>query len=190
MVQLSHFILDVIREGYRIHFHSTPPPSFSGNNKLALGHATFVKEAISELLASNRVFETDVIPLNVNPLSVSGQPSGKKHLILDLRFINKHLWNQSFKFEDFKVALNYFEKGHFMFSFDIKSGYHPVLIFSPHQSSGGFPWLLRESVSIFVFESFPLGFRRHLTFSRRVLGHLLPIGGCKASVLQFILMMV
>ena len=56
----------------------------------------------------------DVIPRNVNPVSV--QSSGKKHVILDLRFINKHLWKQSIKFEDLRVALNYLEKGHFMFS--------------------------------------------------------------------------
>jgi hypothetical protein len=87
----SQFILDVIDEGYRIPFHSTPPPSFSRNNKSALAHPSFVEEAISELLLTNRVFETDVIPRNVNPLSVSVQSSGKKRLILDLRFINNHL---------------------------------------------------------------------------------------------------
>ena len=96
---------------------------------MALAHATFVEETISELLVTDRLFKTDVIPPNVNPLFVSVQPSKKKRLIVDLRFINKHLWKQSVKFEDLKVALNYFEKGHFMFSFDIKSGYHHVLIF-------------------------------------------------------------
>ena len=110
----SQFILDVINEGYRIPFHSTPPPSFSRNNNSALAHPSFVEEAISELLLTYRVFETDVIPRNVNPLSVSVQSSGKKRrLILDLRFINKHLWKQSIKFEDLRVALNYLENGHF-----------------------------------------------------------------------------
>ena len=41
---------------------------------------------------------------------------------MDLRFVNKHIWKQKVKFEDFKVALNYFDKGYFMFSFDIESG--------------------------------------------------------------------
>ena len=31
-------------------------------------------------------------------------------------------------FEDHEVALNYFEKGNFMFSLYIKSGYHHMLI--------------------------------------------------------------
>ena len=115
----SQFILDVIEHGYRIPFHSTPPVSFSSNNKSALAHSDFVNEAISELLVTNRIFESEVLPHNVNPLSVSIQSSGKKRLILDLRFVNKHVWKQKVKFEDLKVALNYFDKGHFMFSFDI-----------------------------------------------------------------------
>ena len=67
----SQFILDVIEHGYRIPFHSTPPVSFSSNNKSALAHSDFVNEAISELLVTNRIFESEVLPHNVNPLSVS-----------------------------------------------------------------------------------------------------------------------
>ena len=62
--------------------------SFSMNNKSALAHPSFVEEAISELLLAYRVFETDVIPRNVYPLSVSVQSSGKKRLILDLTEIH------------------------------------------------------------------------------------------------------
>ena len=80
----SQFILVVIDEGYCIPFYSTPPPSFLSNNKSALAHPSFVDEAISELLLTYRVFETDIIPCNVNPLSVSIQSSGKKCLILHL----------------------------------------------------------------------------------------------------------
>ena len=95
----SQFIVDVIEHGYRIPFHSTPPVSFSSNNKSTLAHSDFVNEAISELLVTNRIFESEVLPHNVNPLSVSVQSSGKK-LILDLRFVNKHVWKQKVKFED------------------------------------------------------------------------------------------
>ena len=97
-----------VDSGFRIPFHSTPPVSFSNNNKSTLANASFVDEAISELLLTNRIFESDAIPHNVNPLSVSVQSSGKKRLILDLRIINKHVWKQKVKFEDLKVALNFF----------------------------------------------------------------------------------
>ena len=134
----SQFILDVIEYGYRIPFHSTPPVSFSSYNKSALAHSDFVNDAISKLLVTNRIFGSDVLLHNVNPLSVSVQSSGKKRLILDLRFVNKHVWKPKIKFEVLKVALNYFDKGHFMFSFDIKRGYDHVLIFPPHQTFFGF----------------------------------------------------
>ena len=151
----SRFILDVINEGYRIPFYSTPPPSFSRNSKSTLAHPSFVEEATSELQLTHRVFETDVIPRNVNPLSVSIQSSGKKRFILDLRFVNKHLWKTSVKFEDLRVALNYLEKGHFMFSFDIRSGYHHVLIFPPHQSLLGFSWFYKGKTRYFFFRVLP-----------------------------------
>ena len=111
----SQFILVVIDEGYRIPFYSTPPPSFLRNNKSTLAHPSFFDQAISELLLTYRVFETEDIPRNVNPLSVSIQSSGKKRLILHLRFINKHSWKKSVKFEDLRVFLHYLKKGHFMF---------------------------------------------------------------------------
>ena len=153
----SQFILDVIDQGYRIPFHSSPPVSFSSNNKSALAHPDFVEEAISELLVSHRIFESDSLPHNVNPLSVSVQSSGKKRLILDLRFVNNHLWKQSVKFEDLKVALNYLDRGHFLFSFDIKSGYHHIEIFPPHQSFLGFSWCYKGRVRYFCFKVLPFG---------------------------------
>ena len=69
-----------------------------------MAHFDFVNEAISELLVTNRIFESEVLPHNVNPLSVSIQSSGKKRLILDLRFVNKHVWKQKVKYEDLKVG--------------------------------------------------------------------------------------
>ena len=62
----------------------------------------------------------------VNPLSVSVQPNGKKRLILDLRYVNKHLIKQRVKYEDWKIALSYFQKRALMISFDLKSSYHHI----------------------------------------------------------------
>ena len=77
---------------------------------------------------------------------------------MDLRFINKHLRKTSVKFEDLRVALHYLEKGHFMFSFDIRSGYHYVLIFPPHQSFLGFSWFYKGKTTYFSFRFLPFGF--------------------------------
>ena len=45
----SHFVLSVIREGYKILFNYTPTSVFLTNNKSALLHADFVLGAITEL---------------------------------------------------------------------------------------------------------------------------------------------
>ena len=74
------FILDVIKEGYKILFISTPPPKHYSNNASALREADFVDQAIAELLADNRVEELSSPPVILNPLTVSVQTSGRSGL--------------------------------------------------------------------------------------------------------------
>ena len=96
----SGFILDVIRDGYKIPFVALPPPKVSSNNTSALNDTYFVAEAISDLLRTKRVEILDHQPVIVNPLSVSVQPSGKKRLILYLRHVNLYVFKRKFRCED------------------------------------------------------------------------------------------
>ena len=73
------------------------------------------------LCQSGRIIRCVVPPYVVNPLSVSVQANGKKRLILDLRYVNSHLQKKSIKYEDWKVAISYFEVGAYMFAFYLKS---------------------------------------------------------------------
>jgi hypothetical protein len=101
----------------------------------------------------------DKHPLCVNPLSVSVQQNGKKRLILDLRHVNKCLLKQKVKYEDWKVALAYFAKDAYMFSFDLKSGYHHVEISEQHQTFLGFSWRKPDfnGEVFYVFTVLPFG---------------------------------
>ena len=81
-------------------FLSHPEPAVFRNNRSPLTHAKFVEDAIRELVESGRVIEVVVPPLVVNPLSVSVQATGKKRLILDLRYVNKCLRKMRVKYED------------------------------------------------------------------------------------------
>jgi len=76
-----------------------------------------VEQAISDLLMAGSV---------VNPLSISIQASGKKRLILDLRYQNQFLMKSRIKSEDAKTMLYPFIDcfQNWLFSFDIKSGYY------------------------------------------------------------------
>ena len=79
-IEAPSFILDTIREGYKIPFKFEPPRSFKPNNHSAKSHGKFVSDSIKELLASDRISEVKCREkLHViNPLSVSVQPSGEK----------------------------------------------------------------------------------------------------------------
>lgn len=134
------FILDIIENGYKIPLISLPSRTFCKNNRSALLEAEFVSGAIQELLDRALIEKCSNPPFIVNPLTVSVQSSGKKRLILDLRVVNKHVWKQSVKYEDIKVALAFLEKGFYMIKFDITSAYHFVEIFEPHTEFLGFSW--------------------------------------------------
>lgn len=155
----SKFILSVISEGYRLPFIQTPPGRDMPNNKSAFEHCNFVSEAIRELLLSGRVLEVPLLPHVINPLSVSVQRSGKKRLILDLRHVNQYLEKQKIKYEDWKVGLSYFQKGAFMISFDLKSGYHHIEIHTEYRTFLGFAWKFPDGNArrYFIFTVLPFG---------------------------------
>ena len=158
-IQAPAFIIDCIKEGYKIPFYVTPAGASFKNNHSALQHAEFVYEAILELVSTNRVVEVAKSHLKIiNPLSVSVQSCGKKRLILDLRYVNQHVFKQKFKFEDWRVALDFFEKGCFFTKFDLKSGYHHLDIFPEHQPYLGFSWVTPDrDIKFFMFTVLPFG---------------------------------
>ena len=116
-------------------------------------------EAVSELIMSRRVLEVSQLPHVISPLSVLVQSSGKKRLILDLRYANRYLEKQKIKYEDWKVASSYFQKSAFIISFYLKSGYHHIEIQREYQTLLGFSWKCPDSNTrrYFVFTVLPFG---------------------------------
>lgn len=140
-------------------FLSLPEPAAFTNNRSSLIHDDFVEQVIRELVNLGCVVERTVPLLVVNPLSVSVQASGKKGLILDLRYVNKFLNKMHVKYEDWRVAMSYFPLGANMFSPDLKFGYHHIEIFEGHQAYLGFLWRHTRSncLKFFVFTVLPFG---------------------------------
>ena len=142
----SDFILEVIGKGSTLPFVKEPEPAVFGNNQSAKNYPDFVTSEILRLLKEVTRGEVHTI----NPLSVAD--NGKKlRLILDLRYINKHLWVQKFKYEDFRTFQNLFSKGDFFFETDLKSGYHYLDILEGHQKYLGFSWCINGMQRYFVF---------------------------------------
>ena len=73
--------------------------------------------------------------------------------------MNSSLSKQRVKYEDWKIAMAYFAKDSYMFSFDLKSGYHHIEILPEHQTFLGFSRRAPDSNSeiFYVFTVLPFG---------------------------------
>ena len=132
-------VTSVIRDGYKIPFTYTPKKAYFKNNKSSLQEYEFVTKTLKELLQNNLIEETKSIPYVVNPLSVAEDSYGKKRLILDLRYVNKHIYTEKVKFDDWNCFKNFLdENSKYMFKFDLKSGYYHIDINKNFQKYLGF----------------------------------------------------
>ena len=61
-------------------------------------------------------------------------PCQKKRLVLNLRHMNQlHVVRkQKFKYEGMSIVMMHFRPGEYMFTFDLKSGYHHVEVVQAH----------------------------------------------------------
>ena len=157
VLQAPDYIVDVIKSGYVMPFSSLPTKFCKWNQNSALVNVEFVDQAINELLADGRVREVDEQPWVCSPLSVVESSTGKKRLVLNLRHVNKFLQKQRFKYEDLRIAILLFERGDYMFTFDLKSGYHHVDICSGQQTYLGFSWVKQGTRRFYVFTVLPFG---------------------------------
>ena len=137
-IRASDFIINTIVEGYRIPFFDLPENFNIPNISSAFKFKDFVNEDISELMERGCVQEVLNPPKFINHLQVVQQSGGKCRLILDLSYLNRFIWKQSVRFEDIRTVFDLFESGYFFFTFDLKSGYHHVEIFSDHRQYLGF----------------------------------------------------
>lgn len=136
----NSFVLETIKNGYVIPFIESPNSMHKANNKSAIHNSDFVTSAIDDLISSGCAVQVPFKPFIVNPLSVSIQKSGKKRLILDLSILNLSVKKEKIKFEDWKIAIQYFEQNTNMFKFDLKSGYFHLDICPQQQTYLGFCW--------------------------------------------------
>ena len=98
-------VLSIINQGYILPFASVPEGKWFKNNSSALVHKGFVTETVTELLANKCVRFVSERPMVCSPLLVVIGSSGKKRLVINLRYVNKFLQKFKFKYEDTKTAL-------------------------------------------------------------------------------------
>lgn len=153
----NEHILSIVENGYRIPFKQLPDVQKSKNNKSARDNPDFVKSEISSLLSKGCISEVTTEPHVINPLTVAFNRKGKPRLVLDCRNVNNCLHKFKYKYEDIQTARLMFEKGTFMFSFDIRGAYHHIDIYPEHRTFLGFSWTENGQIKLYVFNSLPFG---------------------------------
>jgi len=114
-----------------------------------------VDTAIKELLDTGRILEVNQKPYCINPLSVANKSNGKHRLILDLGHVNKHVFKDKIKFDDWKIMNEYVNDNNYSFKFDLKQGYHHIEIHPDHQKYLGFSWVIDGKLKYSVFAVLP-----------------------------------
>ena len=95
------------------------------------------------------------VPFCVNPLSVVKR--NKFRLFIDLRHVNNFLVRFKFRYEDLPSLSQILEEGHWVFTWDLRSGYHHVDICVEHQTYLGFSWRFNGVPRYFTFAVLPFG---------------------------------
>ena len=150
-------VLECIEVGYKLPLLSMPGPYQKPNHKSAQINHDFVSQAISDLEQNRCIRRSETIPVVCSPLSVVVSSAGKKRLVIDLRYLNGYLLKDSFKYEDLRIAMLMFQKGDYLFSFDLKSGYHHVDIHKRHWQYLGFSWGGGDRPQYYEFKVLPFG---------------------------------
>ncbi|GAQ78090.1 reverse transcriptase [Klebsormidium nitens] len=113
----------------------------------------FVTDAIRTLKATGTILPVDLPPFLVSPLGVVPKAEDKLRLILDLRFLNKFLQVPKFKYESIRLVSELCLPKDFLFTVDLKAGYHHIDICESHWKYLGFQW----QGQYFVFTQLPFG---------------------------------
>ena len=149
----SQWVCDILDNGYRLPFVSEPPRGEKGNQSSCWSHQAFVSDPIQSLLDCGSAIEVDRKDLCfISPLGVV-EGALKNRLILDLRTVNKSLVKHRFKLDDIRTAARLFQRGDYVVTFDLKSGYHHVDIAKEHWKYLGFAW----EGKYYCFRSLPFG---------------------------------
>lgn len=109
------------------------------NNKFVIYNVEFVFLEILDLLKYKCIIEVFFQLFVCSFLSVV-ENKNKKRLIFDFSRLNKYVKYEKIKFEDWKMVLDYFEKGFYCIKFDLKLGYYYIDIVEEYQNYLGFQW--------------------------------------------------
>ena len=135
-VGASPRVMRVVTGGVRLRFLSQPMP-YKGKEEIpvrAEDHAWLVEEVKANLARGSWV-QLDAQPEFCAPAFVVSNSSGKRRVVIDLRYINSHLPARPVRYENLRSFRSSLAPGDHMISLDLQSGYHHIGV---HPSSRRF----------------------------------------------------
>jgi len=154
MTIVNQLVLSWVLQGFPLLWSTGPPPQpFWGmNHQSARDHSDFVTSTIRDLLRAGTITRQDSRPFMTCPLGVVEQKD-KLRLIWDGREVNKHLHVPEFRYESLRQVPGWLRPNDYMFTLDLKSGYHHVDVRETDWAYLGFEW---QGV-FYVFTQLPFG---------------------------------
>ena len=146
----SEFILKILKEGHHPKLKGPVPDFDLRNNASFFKHEEFAVKEVMNLVAKGRVEIVQNKPKCINPLTVVVQRT-KSRLILDCSFLNKFIEIPHIKYEGHETALNFFKKGGYMYSFDLRDGYHHIKIHQDFKTYLGFSLIVNGKLTYFQY---------------------------------------
>lgn len=146
--------------GYKIPFCSEPwQTSLPKCRSLTLKESDIIDDCISELLESN--FISPCIPCKkqfISPVFTVPKPNGKHRFILNLKELNKFIYVNHFKMEDYRTALKLLDKDCYMATLDLKDAYFLLPIAEEDRIWLRFYWNSKcYNNQLFQFNVLPFG---------------------------------
>ncbi len=115
--------MDWVDNGYKLLWETvTPAAKESRNAPSVFQHKGFVNDAIKEMVESGALtrLPRGHRPTVVSPIGVVAKPhSDKFRLVINMRYVNKHLAKNVFKFKGLVDLVDMAEKGDHSVSYDL-----------------------------------------------------------------------
>ena len=133
-------ILEWVKFGVKVPFKDPPPPCFYDNHVKGATQWNFVDNEIQKLLREGFVCKVKQQPQCVLPIQTVPRKSGKLRLVIDCRYVNRHIEAPKFKQEWIEAVANQILEGDELISVDLENGFHHVDLHPDHWSYFGMCW--------------------------------------------------
>jgi len=132
VLQANEWVLDLLKNGYRIPFKESPSKYFEKNNKSARDNMAVVKQIVAEMISQGIVTVCKDRPTCVSPLGlVTKVKNGvtKHRLVWDAsRHVNKYVQEKHVKLQHLPKALEMTKENDWQCIFDLAQCYYHIRV--------------------------------------------------------------